>query len=139
MMCKTCDALMGNYRHLISLFKDAVRNFTGPILDDSLGAAEVERLRRECHDGDDRLMVHWRQDHPELARTRRALIKDDYPSVMLASKVLNRFSAASGEGLSIVSSMGFQRFGLMHSQEDGTVTRRHGDGTILRTQRDRPD
>ena len=71
MICKTCDALMGDYRHLISLFKDAVRNFTGAIGNDSqAGAAEVERLRRECHDADDRLMSHWRQDHPELAKLR---------------------------------------------------------------------
>jgi len=72
-MCKTCDALTGNYRHLISLFKNAVRNFIGAIGEDSrLGAAEVERLRRACHEADDRLMAPWRQDHPEIARTPRA-------------------------------------------------------------------
>jgi hypothetical protein len=72
-MCKTCDALICEYRHLASLFKNAVRNSTGAIGDDfRRGTAEVERLRRECHDADDRLMAHWRQDHPELARTRRA-------------------------------------------------------------------
>jgi hypothetical protein len=65
--------LTGNYRHLISLFKNAVRNFTGAIGEDSTqGAAELERLKRECHDADDRLMPHWRQDHPEFARTRTA-------------------------------------------------------------------
>jgi len=51
--------------------------------------------------------------------------------VMLASNVLNRSSAASGGGLGIMSSTYFQRFGLVSSQEGATVTRRHGDGTIL--------
>jgi hypothetical protein len=72
-MCNTWDALTGNYRHLISLFENSVRNFTSAIGEDSTrGAAELERLRQECHDADDRLMAHWRQDQPELARTHRA-------------------------------------------------------------------
>ena len=62
--------LTGNYRHLISLFKNAVRNFTGAIGGDAqVGATEVERLRRECHEADDRLMAHWRQEHPELTKS----------------------------------------------------------------------
>jgi hypothetical protein len=63
---------MGDYKYRFGLFKNAVRNFTGAIGEDSIrGAAEAERLRPECHDVYDRLTAHWRQDHPELARTRR--------------------------------------------------------------------
>lgn len=70
-MCKTCDALMGDYEYRVGLFKNAVRNFTGAIGDDAdRGAGEVERLRRECHYADDRLRAHWRQDHPEFERSR---------------------------------------------------------------------
>jgi hypothetical protein len=69
-MCETCDALMDDYKYRVGLFKSAVRDFTGAIDDDSTrGAAEAERLRRECHDADERLMAHWRQDHPELAKS----------------------------------------------------------------------
>ena len=47
---------MGDYKYRVGLFKNAVRNFTGVIGEDSIrGAAEVDRLRRECHDVDDRL------------------------------------------------------------------------------------
>jgi hypothetical protein len=70
--CKTCQALIADYRNLASHFKDAVRNRIGAIGEDSTrGAAEVERLRRECQDVEDRLRAHWRQDHPELARSSR--------------------------------------------------------------------
>jgi hypothetical protein len=71
MMCKTCDTLMDDYRHQVTLFKNAVQNFTGTIgADSTRGAAEVERLRRECRVADERLMSHWRQDHPELPKPR---------------------------------------------------------------------
>jgi hypothetical protein len=70
-MCKTCDALMDDYRYQVSLFKNAVRDFSGTIgADSTRAAAEVEGLRRECRVADERLISHWRQDHPELPKSR---------------------------------------------------------------------
>jgi hypothetical protein len=72
MMCKSCDALMGDYKYRVSLLKNAVRDFAGTIgADSTRAAAEVERLRRECHEADERLMAHWHQDHPDFKKSRR--------------------------------------------------------------------
>jgi hypothetical protein len=71
-MCKACDALMGDYKLAVNLLKDAVRKFSGTIgADSTRTAAEVERLRAECHHADERLMSHWRQDHPDFSKSRR--------------------------------------------------------------------
>jgi hypothetical protein len=44
-MCKTCDALMDDYKYRAGLFESAVRSFTEAIEDDSRrGGAGVERL-----------------------------------------------------------------------------------------------
>jgi len=65
------DAVRLAQAYRVDLFKSAVRNFAGAIGENSTrGAAEVERLRRECDDADERLMAHWHQEHPELAKSR---------------------------------------------------------------------
>jgi len=70
MDCETCNALLSSYRNAVSAFKSAVQNLAGAIgADFTQGAAEVERLRRNSHGADERLIAHWRQDHPELAKS----------------------------------------------------------------------
>ena len=44
LMCKTCDALMDDYKDRVDLFSSAVRTFTGAIRNATRGAADVDRF-----------------------------------------------------------------------------------------------
>jgi hypothetical protein len=67
--CKTCDELLGDYRRVVNLFKDAVRQGSGAIGADVRRAGEeVERLRVRVHDADTALMAHFRQHRKDFSQ-----------------------------------------------------------------------
>jgi hypothetical protein len=64
MECKTCDALLANYKLAVRLFADAEQSFRGAVRSDfQLALKELKRLKQACRDADKALMDHWRQDH----------------------------------------------------------------------------
>jgi hypothetical protein len=65
MACEACYHLLAAYQRSVILFRDAVRKGSGAIGDDSkLASEEARRLSQQCKEANDRLMAHWRQDHP---------------------------------------------------------------------------
>lgn len=67
MECKTCDALLADYKCRVRLFAEAERRFRSVIRDDfRLALKKLKRLKQACKDADTALMERWRQDHPTL-------------------------------------------------------------------------
>jgi hypothetical protein len=67
MECKTCDALLVDYKRTVCVYKNAVRNIPGTQEDSTLAIAEAERLKQQCREASEVLMEHWRQQHAGLA------------------------------------------------------------------------
>ena len=64
MDCKTCDALLEDYKYWVSLFKNAVRDTSGAFGDDSrLASEQTARLAQQCKSANEVLMAHWRKEH----------------------------------------------------------------------------
>ena len=69
MDCQTCDDLLAAYKSSVRLFRDAVRQGSGAVGDDSrLSGAKAQRLGQQCKDASDAFMAHWRKDHGNLIR-----------------------------------------------------------------------
>jgi len=64
MDCKTCDALLEEYKRSVSFFKNAVRDNSGSLGTDSRLASEhTRRLAQQCRDAGEVLLAHWRKEH----------------------------------------------------------------------------
>jgi hypothetical protein len=62
MDCETCNHLFAAYPHSVSLFRATVRKGAGTIRDDSRAVVkEAARVSRQCRDGNEALMAHWRE------------------------------------------------------------------------------
>ena len=62
MQCKKCEALIAQYRNLVSLFRNTVQKVTGAIGDDGR-SEKLAHLRIEVDHADDALWEHWRKEH----------------------------------------------------------------------------
>ena len=59
MDCKTCDDLLANYRHSVSLLREAVEKGLGAVGDDSRRASEeATRLSQQGREVRDLLLAH---------------------------------------------------------------------------------
>src|SRR6516225_4616216 len=68
MECKTCDALLADYKRRVGLFTNAERGFRGLLGDEfPMALKELKRLKQACKDADDALIEHCRQDHGNLS------------------------------------------------------------------------
>ena len=68
MICRNCDELLALYERAVKLYSNAARNIAGTLGDDFTRAvAEAERLKLVCRQASGNLMMHWRQEHSNLA------------------------------------------------------------------------
>jgi hypothetical protein len=67
MFCETCYHLLAAYQRSVTLFRDAIREGSGAIGDNSrLTGEEAARLSKECRDANHALIAHWHQHHGSL-------------------------------------------------------------------------
>jgi hypothetical protein len=68
MECKTCDALLTDYKHRVALYMNAERAFRGLLRGEfPLALKELKRLKKACRDVDDALIEHCDQNHGNLS------------------------------------------------------------------------
>ena len=68
MECKTCDALLIDYKRQVALYMNAERGFRGLLRGEfPLALKELKRLKQACRDADDALIEHCDRDHGHLS------------------------------------------------------------------------
>jgi hypothetical protein len=68
MECKTCDALLADYKRQVALYTNAEQGFRGLLRGEfPLALKELKRLKRACREADDALIEHCDQNHGNLS------------------------------------------------------------------------
>ena len=62
MDCKTCDELFATCRNKFRLYSDAVLHGRG-VVEHSAWVEQLDRLRQDYRNANDKLMTHWRVEH----------------------------------------------------------------------------